>query len=209
MKKATYLMVYLASLVLGLLLLIFSREPLTVEYSESLRGVVLAGGVVFALAGGICLLVSMRPKKDADGIPVNRPWYQTAMAISSIFWGVLLLCMSATFSYMLAVTSGISLILAGLAGVMWIVDAAQPYGASGWWYIVPIAVFGAGIVDITLVNDYTNFAQSSSTAAIVSGILLLCFSVNGLFSLNRRKRVEKEVIDSVNEIAEENKKGAA
>lgn len=209
MKKTTYLIVYLAALVIGLLLLIFSQQALTVDVPSSLRGVVIAGGIVFIVAGAATLLLSMRPKVDAQGVPTNRPWYITALSISSIFWGVLMLTMSATFTYTLAVTLGISLILAGLGQVMWIVDSARPYGAPGWWYVIPLAVFGAGIVDITLINDYANIGQSSATASIVSGILLLCYAVNGFISLNRRKRIEKDVVESVNEIAAENKKGAA
>lgn len=209
MKKATYFVAYGASLVIGILLLIFSSQNLVIVVPATVKGVVIAGGIVFALAGAILLMASMRPLRDADGVPANRPWYETAMAIASIFWGVLLIVLSSTFTYTLAVTLGVSLVLAGLAQTMWIVDASRPYGAAGWWYVIPACVFGAGIVCVTLVNDYANLGQSNATASIVAGILLLAYGVNGYISLNRRNRVEKEVIDSVNEIAGKNKGGHA
>lgn len=209
MKKTTYFLVYAATLVIGVLLLIFSQEPLTSVVPTALRGVMVTIGIVSTAAGVICLLLSMRRKRDADGVPASRPWYMTAMSICAIFWGILLICMPATFTGILPITLGVTLIIAGLAQGMWIIGASRPYGASGWWYVVPFCVIGAGIVDITLVNDYSNMAQSGSTACVLSGILLLCYGVNGFISLNRRKRIEKEVADSVNEINGKDKGSAA
>lgn len=204
MKRAIYSITYLAGLVIGLLFLIFSRDPLLYSgdaVSPVIKGLVIAGGITFCFAGIATLLMSLKIKKDANGVIENRPWYITAMGIASTFWGILTLCMAPVFAHNLAVTLGVSLVLAGLTQTMWTVDASRPYGAAGWWYVVAAAVFGGGIVDITLINDYSNFAQSSSTAAIVSGILLLCFGIVGLLSAGRRKRVETEVIESVNRIS--------
>lgn len=209
MKKATYFVSYVAALVIGVLLLVFSHQNLVSEIPSTLRGVVVAGGIMFTVAGAIMLMYSMRPKYDAEGVPANRPWYQTAMSIATIFWGILLITLSGTFTYTLAVTLGVSLVLAGLAQIIWIVDNSRPYGAAGWWYVIPACVIGAGIIDVTLVNDYANLGQSNATASIVSGILLLALGVNGFISLNRRDRIEKDVEKSVNEIHDENKNHAA
>lgn len=206
MKKATYFIVYLAALVIGILLLIGNQAPMEETIPASMRGIVIASGIVFIFGGAVNLVYSMRPKYDAEGVMVSRPWYLTVMAIAALFWGILLVCLSGSFTYNFAVTSGVSLILAGLASVMWIVGARRPYGAAGWWYIAPLCTIGAGIIDITLINDYANLAQSSSTAAILSGILLLCLGVNGFISLNSRKRVEESVIESVNKIHDKDKR---
>lgn len=205
MKKLTYFLVYLATLAIGVLLLAFNRDALSAEVPETLRGLVIAGGILFLVGGAVGMIASFKPKRDAEGVLENRPWYLTVMWIGSIFWGVLTLVFSPLFTAQMAATLGVDLIIAAFAQTMWIAEAAKPYGAVGWWYTIPFCVLGAGIVDITLINDYANIAQSSSTACIVSGILLLAYGANGILSINRRKRIEKKMIESVNEIAKENR----
>lgn len=205
MKKTTYFIVSLAAVVLGLLLLICNQAPLGEAFPGGIRGIVIAAGVLFIFGGVVNFIYSMRPRYNAEGVMQTRPWYLTAMSIAAMFWGILLVCLSATFTYTLAVTAGVSLILAGLAQWIYIYSQREPNGAAGWWYVIPFCTIGAGIVDVTLINDYNNLAQSSSTAAILSGILLLCLGVNGFISLNSRKRIAKEVVDSVNEIHNESK----
>lgn len=188
MRKATYSIVYAATLILGVLLLIFSREPLTTLSPVSLRATVMAAGIVFIVIGIINFIFSLRKKATKYGVVKTRPWYVTAMAIAALFWGVLMIAMSRAFTTTLAVTLGVSLILAAIAQIIWIASTTRTSGVSGWWFVVPFCVLGAGIVDITLVNDFDNIDQSSSTACIVSGILLLCYAVNGFVSLKNIRK---------------------
>lgn len=193
MKKATYFIVYTATLVIGVLLLIFSQEPMTRTDPVSLRTVVIASGIVYIAIGIISFLFSLRKKETPEGVIKTRPWYLTAMSIAAIFWGILIIVMSRPMTTTLAVTLGISLVIASFAQVIWIAGTTHTSGVSGWWYIIPFCVLGAGIIDITLVNDYANAGKSSSVACILSGILLLCYSLNGFISLkNLKRRHEKE-----------------
>lgn len=193
MKKATYFIVYTATLVIGVLLLIFSQEPMTRTDPVSLRTVVIASGIVYIAIGIISFLFSLRKKETPEGVIKTRPWYLTAMSIAAIFWGILIIVMSRPMTTTLAVTLGISLIIASFAQVIWIAGTTHTSGVSGWWYIIPFCVLVAGIIDITLVNDYANTGKSSSVACILSGILLLCYSLNGFISLkNLKRRHEKE-----------------
>lgn len=193
MKKATYFIVYTATLVIGVLLLIFSQEPMTRTDPVSLRTVVIASGIVYIAIGIISFLFSLRKKETPEGIIKTRPWYLTAMSIAAIFWGILIVVMSRPMTTTLAITLGISLIIASFAQVIWIAGTTHTSGVSGWWYIIPFCALGAGIIDITLVNDYANTGKSSSVACILSGILLLCYSLNGFISLkNLKRRHEKE-----------------
>lgn len=193
MKKATYFIVYTATLVIGVLLLIFSQEPMTRTDPVSLHTVVIASGIVYIAIGIISFLFSLRKKETPEGIIKTRPWYLTAMSIAAIFWGILIVVMSRPMTTTLAITLGISLIIASFAQVIWIAGTTHTSGVSGWWYIIPFCALGAGIIDITLVNDYANTGKSSSVACILSGILLLCYSLNGFISLkNLKRRHEKE-----------------
>jgi uncharacterized membrane protein HdeD (DUF308 family) len=188
MKKATYSIVYAATLIIGVLLLVFSREPLTTPDPTSLRSIVVASGIVFIVIGIINFIFSLRKKATKYGVVKTRPWYVTAMAIAALFWGVLMIVMSRAFTTTLAVTLGVSLILAAIAQIIWIASTSRTSGVSGWWFVVPFAVLCAGIVDITLVNDFDNIDRSSATACVVSGILLLCYAVNGFVSLKNIRK---------------------
>lgn len=204
MKKATYFIVSAAAVAIGILLLIFSRDPLYVDgVSQTLRGITIAEGIIFSLGGLVGLIYSFRPKRDAEGVAMNRPWYATLMPIASIFWGVLLLVFNQLFTYNFYASIGVSLILAAICQTIWISNSARPYGASGWWYVIPFATLCAGVVDLTLSGLSQTLAYANSTACIVSGILLVLYGCNGFSSLNRRKRIQKNVIESVNNIAAE------
>lgn len=209
MKKATYFIVYTATLVIGVLLLIFSQEPMTRTDPVSLRTVVIASGIVYIAIGIISFLFSLRKKETPEGVIKTRPWYLTAMSIAAIFWGILIIVMSRPMTTTLAVTLGISLIIASFAQVIWIAGTTHTSGVSGWWYIIPFCVLGAGIIDITLVNDYANAGKSSSVACILSGILLLCYSLNGFISLkNLKRRHEKEKARLLKETTSEKLSGS-
>lgn len=65
MKKATYFIVYTATLVIGVLLLIFSQEPMTRTDPVSLRTVVIASGIVYIAIGIISFLFSLRKKRNS------------------------------------------------------------------------------------------------------------------------------------------------
>ncbi len=204
MKKATYFIVSAATLAMGILLLIFSRDPLYIDgISQTLHGITIAEGVLFCLGGLVGLLYSFRPKYDAEGVMTNRPWYHSMMSIAAIFWGILLLVFNQLFTYNFYGSIGVSLILAGICQAIWISTAARPYGAAGWWYVVPFAAVAAGICDLTLSGDAASLASANSISCIVSGIVLILYGVNGFMTLNRRKRVQTEVTESVNKIAEE------
>lgn len=205
MKKATYFIVYAATLAIGVLLLIFSQEPLTRPEPLALRNIVIAAGIVYIAIGVVNFLFSLRKKETPYGTVKTRPWYLTAMSIAAVFWGILMLAMSTPMTTTLAVTLGVSLIIAAFAQSMWIAGATHTSGVSGWWYVVPVCVLGAGIIDITLVNDYARMGQSSSTACVLSGILLLCYSVNGFISLrNLIHRREKARQRALREVTAEN-----
>lgn len=187
MKKATYFLIYVAALALGVLLLIFSQQPLTSTRPTGMQGVVTAAGIIFIAAGVLNLLLSMHLRRNADGVRQTRPWYLTAMSIAAILWGVLLVAMCVSMTYTLAVTLGVSMVIAALAQAMWIAGSTRSYGVSVWWYTVPCLMLAAGIVSVTLINDYTNPGASGSKASILAGIMFLLYGVNGFASLRRRR----------------------
>ena len=194
MKKAIYFIAYLAAAILGILLLIFNRDALSLPETvpATLRGIVLVSGIVLVFPGLLLLLSSFRQRKDENGAPVVRPWYSTLTALVCLIWGITCICAPGFLTEYLAVTIGITLIIAGFGQIVLIVNAARPYSAAPWWYAVPFCVACVGVISILLIYDTDSLDRSASTAAVVAGISLVVYCVNGIVSLGRRKRIAAE-----------------
>lgn len=199
MKKVTFLITYIAALVIGVLFLVFAGEADAPIVNGTIHGMMIAVGIILIIPGFVALIKSMKPRRDPNGVIKTIPWYITACSIASLAWGIMLLCIPSLSDY-LSITLGITLIIAALGQVIFIVLASRPYGASLAWYIVPLCVLCTGIIDITLINDYANRGDSNTTACILSGILLLLWAANGLLSLNYRKRSAQQVEGDVRTI---------
>lgn len=195
MKKIAFLLTYIAALVIGVLFLIFSPQATATEASGCIRGLMTAVGIILIIPGFVSLIKSMVPQRDANGVIKTLPWYITACSIASLAWGIMILCIPSMDNY-LSITLGITLIVAALGQVIFIVQASRPYGASLAWYVIPLCVLGVGIVDMCLVNDYQSASIGNGTAAIITGIALLFWAANGLLSLNYKRRSQREVIDT-------------
>ncbi len=199
MKKIVFYLCYLAALVIGILFLVFSGASRAAEAPDSIKGLMIATGIILIIPGFVVLLKSLMPKRDAAGNVVTRPWYTTAISIACLAWGIMLLCIPSMYNT-LSTTLGITLILAGFGQMVFIVNSSRPYGLSLAWYIVPICMICVGVIDMTLINDYSNVGDSNCTTAIISGIMLILFAANGFVSVGRRKAAMKSVDASTREI---------
>lgn len=207
MKKLIYFLVYLAAAIAGALLLIFNHQ--SVEAAKPiLHTLIIGAGIVFVVPGIYQLIASMRPKRNAAGIIVSRPWFSTAMGIASLIWGILMLCMPDGFLGNLNITLGVSLIIAGLAQIVWIVKGRRTNGAPIWLYIIPFIVIAVGVITLMLKRDFQNPGHDQIVGCIISGIALLVWAVNGFLSLPRRIRTLEDIERETRKLAEDKAKAA-
>lgn len=210
MKKTVYFLAYTAILVIAILLLIFSREILTSPDPTDIRNTVLGAGILFIVIGAIFFMLSVIKTDEAGEQIKTRPWYYTATALISMLWGLALAIFTSPMTGILAISLGVSLILLGLAQIIWISSTAKKSGVSAWWIIVPVLAIGAGVADLILIYDASNADKSAYTACLVSGIVLLCVAVNGYISLKNLKHAhEKAKAKIVKEIEAEKAREAA
>lgn len=181
MRKTIYFIVYVVVAVIGLLLLIFNHQALeTRALAVVLHDIVIAGGIIFIVPGVVMLLSSLRPKHDALGNVITRPWFSTLIGVLALIWGITMICMPDGFIGNLNITLGVSLILAGVAQIIWIVKSAS---STILRFIVPAAAIAVGILLLTILNHYPDNGKSAQMAAILSGISFMVWSVNGIVSL--------------------------
>ncbi|MDE7437219.1 MAG: DUF308 domain-containing protein [Muribaculaceae bacterium] len=192
MRKVIYAIVYLAALIIGSVLLIFNHQA--VENTQpTLHPVMIAAGIIFVIPGLYLLIASLIPHKDANGVVISRPWISTVMGIIALIWGVLILIMPGGLLGYLNITLGVSLIIAGLAQITWIIKGRKANGAPIWLYIIPLLVIAAGVWVLLLKTDYQNPGREIIQGCIISGIALVVWAINGFGSLPRRKKTLKDI----------------
>lgn len=184
MKKALFFICYLIGLLIGAMLLIFNaqaldRDPVTLRYT------MMAAGVIFIIPALIQLLSSLSPKRDELGNILPRKWYAVIVAVLALLWGIYILIFPTGYANTLAITLGVSLILAGIAQAVWIVRTAE---STFLRFIVPIVTLVVGVVICVFLSADSGSGKDDQLSAIISGIMLVVWGVNGFMSL-RSKRV--------------------
>lgn len=205
MRKVIYAIVYLAALIIGSVLLIFNHQA--VENAQpTLHPVIIAAGIIFVIPGLYLLIASLIPHKDSNGVIISRPWISTVMGIIALVWGVLILCMPGGFLGYFNITLGVSLILAGLAQITWIVKGRKVNGAPVWLYLIPLLTIAAGVWVLLLKKDYQDPGREIINGCIIAGITLIIWAINGFGSLPRRKKTLKDIEKETRRLAKEQKK---
>ena len=215
MKKTLFFICYVVGMLIGVMLLIFNYETMNRDQTL-LRYAMLATGVIFIIPGVFQLIASLSPKKDENGNILPRKWYSTVIAVIALLWGIYILIMPLGYDGSLRITLGVSLVLAGVAQAAWIVRTAE---STFLRFLVPSVTVAVGVLVCILFNNYPQNGKGDQIAAIISGIMLLIWGVNGFMSL-RSKRVvaaadkaakierkaEKEERKALKEQAKEQKK---
>ena len=205
MRKVIYAIVYLAALIIGAVLLIFNHQVIE-NTQPMLRPVIIAAGVIFVIPGLCLLIASLVPHKDSNGIVVSRPWISTVMGIIALVWGVLMLIMPGGLLGYFNITLGVSIIIAGIAQITWIVKGRKVNGAPVWLYIIPLLTIAAGVWVLLIKKDYADPGHELIQGCIIAGITLIVWAINGFGSLPRRKKTLKDIEKETRRLAEEQKK---
>ncbi|MDE6339112.1 MAG: DUF308 domain-containing protein [Muribaculaceae bacterium] len=205
MRKVIYAIVYLAALIIGAVLLIFNHQ--VVENTQPmLHPVIIAAGIIFVIPGLCLLIASLIPHKDSNGVVISRPWISTVMGIIALIWGVLILIMPGGLLGYFNITLGVSVILAGIAQITWIIKGRKTNGAPIWLYLIPLLTIAAGVWIIILKQDYQNPGRELIQGCIIAGVTLIVWAINGFGSLPRRKKTLKDIEKETRRLAEEQKK---
>lgn len=181
MKKSTSLITYVSALVIGIILLSLHEQV------DLLKGVVIAMGVLITLPSAIMLVSCFIGKKDEYGNRTFPAWYSVIVAIAGLVLGIWMLCMPEAFELWMVYTLGVVLILVGAAQISFIYSASKPYGANPLWYCVPVLVIAGGFIICFLGPQGLN-----TWATITTGILLIVYAANGLSSVGRECKVERD-----------------
>lgn len=188
MRKIIYIFTYVVALVIGVLLLIFNYEMFQ-STTKIVRGVMIATGIIFIIPGITRLFASMFTRHDKMGNEIKAPWYTTTVALLALIWGILIICMPTGVFGNFNITLGISLLIAGIAQIVWMAKESQ---TTVQRLIIPVLTMTAGVIDFTLLDNNPDAGHSAQYATILSGIMIVIWAINGFYSLRSKQIVAAE-----------------
>lgn len=180
MKSKTLIWTYLFSLAAGVLLIVFSGN------GSIFRSIVIALGVLFLVPSIVALVMSCLPAKDDSGARELK-WYLIFTSALGVAFGIMLLAIPSFFVQWIVYTLAAILIFCGIAGIIFMRAGDLP-GADGWLYTLPVLTLVCGLVII-----FVGPGATERVIALVAGIFLTVYSLNGLCAFFRRRSLGKRV----------------
>ncbi|MCM1153319.1 MAG: DUF308 domain-containing protein [Muribaculum sp.] len=182
MKNISNIFIYLAALVVGILLLIFHQE------GTLLRAIIIAIGVLILIPAIVVFIRSFLQPKDANGVRPKPLWYVLIVALAGIVFGAWMVFTPDSFRNWTVYVLGAILILSGISGFGFTVQARRGHHLGTGWFVTPTLVAIGGIILIILGPSVIG-----SIANIAAGVLLVVYAVNGFSAIGR----EREKIDEL------------
>ena len=187
MKNTQYLVSYIFTLIIGVLLLVYSRQTNIFEI------IVVVIGICFIIPSLVGLYMGFAGKKQTDGSRKSRPWYIGTSAIAGLVGGVLLVAMPGFFVHYLIYTFGVILVVAGIIQILFLSAEGRDIGGMPTaWFIMPWIIVATGIAIIIIGPE-----KLADAATIVTGIALTLYSINGLLSASAHKLTTRRMARSV------------
>lgn len=184
MKNTSYILSYVFTLIVGILLLVYNRATNIFEI------IIMVIGGCFIIPSLIGLFMGFSGKKNPDGSRTSRPWYVGASSVAGLVGGVLLMAMPEFFVHYLIYTFGVIMIVAGIIQILFLSGEGRDIGGMpGSWYILPWLTVAAGIAVIIIGPE-----KIAQAATIVTGIVLTLYSVNGLLSATAHKVTRHRIV---------------
>lgn len=193
MKNSSYILLSLLGLIAGILLVMY-RD------SETLYAtIVVIIGILFLAGAVVCgaqwaLQHRQRKRLETDGGELELQNQGEAgliiAAAGALIFGLMLVCMPVWFSTYLIYTFAAVLILCGIAQAIFLSSSMRTLGVSPAFLVMPLLTIVVGIVCCVLGhnNDYEHILT------LCVGIVLICWSVNGLTGYVHRHGKVREYI---------------
>ncbi len=178
-----YLWTYAVTLVIGVLLLVFTGRTNLFEI------IVIIIGALFILPSLVLLFVGLQGRKDAEGRRQSLPWYMGVTAVGGLIFGILLVCMPGFFASYLIYTMSILLILVGVGQIVNLsAESNDVGGMSGVWYIMPWLTIAGGVAMIIIGPE-----RIADAVTIITGVLMVLYSLNGFLGAGAHHSAKKRI----------------
>lgn len=178
----------LVALVAGLLLVLMRA-------SLADGRVVVAAGILFAVAGVLDLALIVRPsekRKNAGAVGTVLGWIAAAAAI---IFGLAMIIFKSTFAGLVGFILGVLLVFLACFQFYLILFGSRPSRLPGWLYIVPTSLVACAVYIFT--SDYV---PGRVTEIVIAGAGFMAFGAAAIaeyFILKSRRHVAPEATGDV------------
>lgn len=180
MKSTNNIWLNLFALAAGILLLVFANE------TALFTSIVSIIGILFIVPCAIAFIITVLPPKNPDGSRTVN-WFTVFACSLGLAFGICLVAIPGFFASAIIYTLGGILIIAGLAGIGFLINTRDGAGKSIFLYLIPCLVTITGIVVIILGRP----RLLDQAAAIITGVALIIFSVNGFWAVIKNRQTKK------------------
>lgn len=178
MNNKTYVYTYLFTLIGGVLLLVLHSR------ADLFDGIAIIIGIVFLVLGILNLVGNLFISSEARAAGVRRSPSLIFVSAGAFILGLLMVIVPHFFVAYLVYMFGIILIVCGVMQVMNFTPNRRSLGFSFWWFSTPVLSIIAGVVVICLGAD-----RILNILAILTGIVLIVYSLNGFLGYFSRARL--------------------
>lgn len=180
-SNKSYIITYLFALAGGILLTIFHSKTNIFDW------IIITIGILFLIPSILTIVGYFVPSKKS--YPNRKPnWITLIPAIGGVIFGTLLMVMPGTFTTYLIVTFGIVLIICGLAQLFFMMSGMRSLKISPYYLIVPSLTLLSGVFILIL-----GPAKIESYVTLMTGIVLICYAVNGFIGYFHRKSRYRQI----------------
>lgn len=188
MKTNSSILLNLFAFAAGILLLIFANE------TALFTSIVIIIGILFIIPSAIAFILSLLPQKNPDGKrPVN--WFTVFATALGVAFGICMVAVPSFFASAIIYTFGGILIIAGLMGIAYLINARDGVGSTIMLYLIPSLVTITGITVIILGRP----RLLDQAAAIITGIALILYSINGFWVFIRNRAMARNITENTGE----------
>lgn len=192
MKNHSLTILYAISLIAGVLLTIYWQE------ADIFSWIVIALGILLLIPCVVCLIAAFVPQKthnpEGPELVKSRRSFAWTMILSGIggtILGLLMICLPNFFVQYIVYTFGVILIIFSCVQLSFVSPAMRVEKISGWFLAVPVATLAAGVIIICIGQE-----KIQAAAALITGLILIFYSVNGFVSVIGRRTIDRRMASS-------------
>lgn len=168
MKGKNLILIGLIALAVGLLLILFRNTLAN-------GGIVLAGGVLFLVAGVLNMTVFLGSRDDKGKAKMGAfgttfGWVASAAAV---VLGLSMIIFKGAFVALISFMFGVLILFAALFQIFLLIFGTRPVHISNWFFLVPTVIVGGAIYLFLHNHD----ASGEITDLIVTGSIFILFGV--------------------------------
>lgn len=169
MKSKTYLLTYLFTLIGGILLVLLNGR------TELWDGIVIVVGVLFFIPSVLAIINALLNGKRPDEYGrTRRQWLLLVPAIGGLILGLFMIVSPGLFINYLIIAFGLILVACGGLQLYNLIPRMKVLKVSPYFLIAPTLTLILGLVILILGSD-----KVKNIAAIMTGIMLILYSING------------------------------